>query len=342
MRNRLSHLLSIALLGLFIVSCSLQSERDQFFLKGKSKLEKRAFQEAARDFSEAIRLDSTFSEAYINRGVAYAELGNLEEALEDYQQALVLNDTSKDALFNRAIAYFEVGKYQKSLEDLNKAEQVGLRTVNLYVNRGMARQQLGDTEGALLDFEEAIVLQPENTSALVNKGYVHFSRQEYDLAEESFQKALVQDPKHADALNNIGMVAIEEKNYDKAIKYLTKALNINAAHPYYRSNRAYVLALSGEIEESRKDLKVSLFYQKDNSEALRNMGITYLQERNWEQAKVYLDSAATLNQFTPKLNYYQYLLYKGLKDKRKACTYLQKSVSMSENMLTDMDRNYCQ
>src|SRR5262249_23863527 len=49
------------------------------------------FAAAIADFSEALRLDPGYAEAWNNRGVAHQAAGDLDPALADYEEALRLD-----------------------------------------------------------------------------------------------------------------------------------------------------------------------------------------------------------------------------------------------------------
>ena len=88
------------------------------------------------DYSEALRLNPDYAEAFNNRGVARKSKGDLEGAIADYSEALRLNP--QDALaFN---------------------------------NRGNARKNQGDLEGAIADYSEALRLNPQDTDAFTGRG----------------------------------------------------------------------------------------------------------------------------------------------------------------------------
>ncbi len=63
------------------------------------------YRTAVDKFSKAIELKRDFTEAYVNRGVAYEELGMFEKARSDFKQALKINDN-----------------YEKAIEGLNRIE----------------------------------------------------------------------------------------------------------------------------------------------------------------------------------------------------------------------------
>jgi tetratricopeptide (TPR) repeat protein len=59
-------------------------------------------QKALKDFNEAIKRDSSYREAYYNRGIAYEKLGNYKKAVNDYNQALLIYNFSGHSWFEAA------------------------------------------------------------------------------------------------------------------------------------------------------------------------------------------------------------------------------------------------
>ena len=46
-----------------------------------------------------------YADAYNNRGVAYAKLGDYRQAISDYDRAIEINPEYAEAYYNRGIAY---------------------------------------------------------------------------------------------------------------------------------------------------------------------------------------------------------------------------------------------
>ena len=83
--------------------------------------------------------------AYVDRGVAFHEEGQLNEAIKDFNMAILLDSFSVDAYYERGTVFFETGQFDRAVADLNKAvSQVGYgakSTVGLellFLNRGLA------------------------------------------------------------------------------------------------------------------------------------------------------------------------------------------------------------
>jgi tetratricopeptide (TPR) repeat protein len=66
-----------------------------------------------------------YAEFYFNRGLDYANKGQLDQAISDYTKALEMNPRNAAAYNNRGIAYFHKREYKKSWTDVEKARSLG-------------------------------------------------------------------------------------------------------------------------------------------------------------------------------------------------------------------------
>jgi tetratricopeptide (TPR) repeat protein len=74
---------------------------------------------AVGNYTRAIRLDPTYSQALFSRGLIYwRELGNYDGAVEDLTRVLELDPRWAEAYFNRAIAYRMRGEADAAITDL--------------------------------------------------------------------------------------------------------------------------------------------------------------------------------------------------------------------------------
>ncbi|MFN8372462.1 MAG: tetratricopeptide repeat protein [Anaerolineae bacterium] len=122
------------------------------------------------DYSEAIRLNPEFAEAYKSRGNMHVRKNELRKALADYDAALHLN----------------------------------ARYAEAYYNRGGVRYELSDYEGALQDYADAVRFMPHNAEeydeslryarkqyavALNNRAETYFLEGRFDEALDDLRKA---------------------------------------------------------------------------------------------------------------------------------------------------------
>lgn len=109
---------------------------------------------AIRDFTEAIRLDSGFVQAYENRGVSKYYLNDYSGAIDDYNKALELSPYDYETYGRRGWAWFGLKKYEKALSDFTKALNGVTDQAKYYLIRGQTRYYLRDYTGAITDFEQ--------------------------------------------------------------------------------------------------------------------------------------------------------------------------------------------
>ena len=63
-------------------------------------------------------------QAYIGRGVAYANLGNYLQAIEDFTQAINLNPTFVLSYYHRGNCYEKIGENKKAQADFKKVAEL--------------------------------------------------------------------------------------------------------------------------------------------------------------------------------------------------------------------------
>jgi tetratricopeptide (TPR) repeat protein len=78
------------------------------------------------DLSDAIALAPHNAYLYYNRGNLYAQRRDYQRAIADYSQALKLNQDLAEAWFNRGLAKIYAKHVDEGVEDLSKAGELGL------------------------------------------------------------------------------------------------------------------------------------------------------------------------------------------------------------------------
>src|SRR5262249_54808397 len=111
------------------------------------------------------------SNAFNERGYAYAHLNDSQKAIADFNQALKLNDQNVAAFKNRGNTYLSIGDIPSAIEDFNRA--LALRQggdTETLIQRGQAFAVQHDYSKALADFNQAIKLNPESDTAFYQRG----------------------------------------------------------------------------------------------------------------------------------------------------------------------------
>ena len=175
------------------------------FSVGYLSVNEEAFERAIESFTEAIRLQPGLVNAYYNRGIAKAKLGQWEAAIADYDGAIRLQPGFADAYSNRGIAKAKLGRWESGIADHDKAISLQPGLASAYNNRGNAKAGLGQLEAAIADHDEAIRLQPGLASAYNNRGNAKADLGQLEAAIADHDEAIRLQPGFADAYSNRGI-----------------------------------------------------------------------------------------------------------------------------------------
>jgi tetratricopeptide (TPR) repeat protein len=239
-----------------------------FYLRASLSYRQGNIQSAINDYTQAIKLDRNFIEAYLNRGTAFLSLAllnqeNPQKAVDDFNGAIQLPSddiTRAYALFRRAHAYSELGNRQSSIEDYTRSVQLYPNNPDAYNNRGIVRAELGDVKGAIEDYTEAIRIDPNYVAAYSNRG-AERKLDDPKGAIEDLTQAIRIDPKYGAAYVNRGTVRAELGDVKGAIEDYTAAIQIDRkeAIAYYGRGiaRAKLNDLKGAIEDYTEAIRIN-------------------------------------------------------------------------------------
>ena len=88
-----------------------------YFEKGEKSLEKKEYVTAQAHFTECLRLDPYYAEAYRARAIVREHLGEKAKALTDYNIYVDLKPADAEALFSRAVLRFDGGQFLPARQD---------------------------------------------------------------------------------------------------------------------------------------------------------------------------------------------------------------------------------
>jgi len=113
------------------------------------------FDRATMCFTEAIRLDPKYAEAYCNRGRVHGSKGEYDRAIADFTEAARLNPDVADAFYCRGLAYAQKGDLDKAIADLSEAIRLNPKDAEAYHDRGLTYEEKGEKGKADEDFAQA-------------------------------------------------------------------------------------------------------------------------------------------------------------------------------------------
>ena len=145
--------------------------------------------ERVAHFADDDRIEQ---EAWVNKGVAHAELEEYDAAIGAYRGAIDIDDESEHAATaetNLAYALWEFGRTEEALEHAERAVEIDPRFGQAWYNRGFFLNERGLAEDAVNAFDNAQRLGYRSADLLEEKAIALEQLGEDERAEEVVEQA---------------------------------------------------------------------------------------------------------------------------------------------------------
>jgi tetratricopeptide (TPR) repeat protein len=266
---------------------------DEFFIAGFNKFVdpgenvsevREGREEAVRQLSRAIAINSQYTIAYFIRAYVNEALGNYSLSLTDYDKAIALNPKSSAAHYNRGnLKKNQFNDPQGALADYNQEIALRPNYAEAYNNRGnLKASQLSDSQGALADYDKAIALKPKYVEAYLNRGSLKYQKlNDPQGALADYNKVIALNPKLAEAYYNRGLLKHTKLNdsqgaladYNQAIWLgQQSAILLNLAAAYYSRGLLKVDKFN-DLQGALADYNQAIVLDPKSANAYNNRGI---------------------------------------------------------------------
>ena len=160
----------------------------EFGKQGSEAITRAEYQKAEDAFSEAIKIDADYGDAFLKRCYARYKLEQFRDAVADCTEAFRLDPKSAEAYYLRGVIRSEsLGDNRKAVSDFDQAIVLDPKYASAYLKRGNARFRLGDQKGGLNDYSRAISLDPSAGDAYYNRGIARYNTGDKDGAANDFR-----------------------------------------------------------------------------------------------------------------------------------------------------------
>jgi tetratricopeptide (TPR) repeat protein len=163
---------------------------------------------------------------------------------------------------------------------------------------------------------------PDNIEALYLYAQVLVSRGELLKAREKANEILAIDPTAAEPKAILGEIHFGRKEFSEAMDLSRQALKKNPQLqvPYRVIGEIYLR--KGKVKESIKVL-LEAYRLKADVDTLKKLSAAYIKDKNYKEAKKYLDEALKLDDLVPGLHYNSAVVYANLDNGPKAMEHVE-------------------
>ncbi|MDP9229981.1 MAG: tetratricopeptide repeat protein [Bacteroidota bacterium] len=192
------------------------------------------------------------AQAFGNRALLLRKEKNYDLAIEYYSNAIKLNSVYHEAYANRGNVYFDLNKLDLAYQDYKKALSIKPGYHPALDNLGALFALQGQYDSAIKYTSMAISIKPDYRSAYRNRGYTYIQLKRHDEAIKDFRKFLEYDPNDPDVYNTIGICYRAQGKNQEAISSINKAIELNP-DPHFFMNRSYAYYALKNIEFAKRD-----------------------------------------------------------------------------------------
>lgn len=310
-----------------MAAASDRAKAIELFERGEKALANKEYFKAQAHYTEAVRLDPKYAEAYRSRAIAREYLGESAKALTDYSIYCDLRPEDSEGLFSRAVLRFDAKQFLPARQDFLKlltmpttketgtiyysqekygndptrisTAQGGMKD-RIYNYLGQCETHLKRYPQAIAWLDSAIAKSPNTASYYVNRGIAKFDRGDKSGAAEDYETALKYDPDNSLASHNLAHIKSLGGDKDAAEKLLTESIEKNSKLPYPRAERGYQRMQSGDLKGALADYNEVVKLEPKEADNYINRGIVKEKLHDLSGALTDFSQAIKLDERNPK------------------------------------------
>ena len=186
------------------------------------------YTEAAISYQNALKLQpekfgQKSADLLFNLGIALTQLNRLDEAANAYTQAIKLQANFFEAYGNLGTIFQRQGKLNDAINSYQAGLKINPQDARGHFNLGTVLRDSGDLAAAVISYQKAIQLFPNYTDAHNNLGETLRDQGNMEAAVKSYQAALARNANHANANYNMAEFLMLAKQYDEAITFFERS-----------------------------------------------------------------------------------------------------------------------
>jgi tetratricopeptide (TPR) repeat protein len=329
----ITSILLFLFLCLFFYSCGMGVSKDalEYYLSGERYYKLMMYEEAMVEFDKAIEKEPSFALPYLGLGKCLSAKGRFDDAVKEFKDAMDLDPSNDEILATVAIAYIDRGLSEEGLTFLEKAKDINPDNPKIYLYRGLYHEKNKEYAKAIEEYLTASRKEKKSKEPYIylsrlyccadNPSYVNGN-----LAVDYAEKALEIAPDDPIALDTLAQAYFSKGEYDAAIEAEEKALEILPDHPFLVDNLTKFTEMITETAEEH-NVKGAQFLSEGNYDAAAiefktavkidpkfangyyNLGKVYSQLGNYHEAEINYKTAIELMPDNPQYHYNLAIVY---------------------------------
>ncbi len=304
------------------------------------------YSEAIPLLIDMIKKDSTNSRLYFALGTAYQRLDKNLEAIENYTKSKQLNPNSSATLINLSSCLYSSGNYPKAEQELVKLQQ--LDSNNYSVDLLLAK-----TYSVQNKYQQSLDIytklnQKDSLNPDIHKQIGNLKRrmQNFIGSLASYIKANELNPNDLSVIVHIAQQFYDMAAYQQALSYASNGLKVFPGNIMLQKKKAQILIGLEWYDNALTILKELKAANELSDSEHRQLGICYMQTRQYEEALKAFAGCGETYEKDPMINFHTGICYARLDQHLKGIKYLEDALfyitpPIESSMHLYLAKSYC-
>ncbi len=237
---------------------------DQYISTGNEFIEKDKYNQALKQFDNALRIDSKHSGALLQKARVYIKKDKPRFAHKSFDTLLRVDKNHRTGLFEKAMLLMSEDKYEDAIKLFKRA-------VSAHPDFHNAKDQLGRAELAA-------------AKRCTNNGNMYFRRKEYQKAIKAYDCTLKYEPDNKFVWNNKGLALKNLNKIEEGIKCYRKAIDIDLNFKNAWNNLGIAFVDKNKSLTALEYYKKALVIDPEYKQAWNYMGLAYHDLKRYKEA----------------------------------------------------------
>jgi tetratricopeptide (TPR) repeat protein len=288
-------------------------------------------------FRRAAQKDPKFASAHAHLGLLFFQTGRAEQAVPELREAVRLDSSRSDAATalariwsDQAQAAVAAGDPEKALALLTDARKLAPNNSDVRFALGMVALRMSRFQDAIDAFQETLRLRKNDPPALYGLGQAFMAVSRYEEARQEFIRYLALRPNDSSVHCFLGMtLAALERPAEARVQFEKSiAITPEQTESYFRLG---LLDLdSKDLESATKNFHRVLDRDPKHSGALVSLGRVEFEQKHYAEAADRLQRAIANDESLREAHYYLGLTYARMGRKAESDQELQRASQLDQ------------
>lgn len=308
---------------------SQQESAQQYYQSGLKKTTSRLYNAASLDFDRAIKMDSSFLDAYIANGKANIEMNRVYQAGQFYEKAHQLDPNNTQVTEQLMLINFNARQNAKAIKLAQQCK--GCKGTDRII--GISYYRMEDYGQTATYLKKAINEDANDADAAYTLGRTYIELNDLKAAIPLYERAIQLEPKQTRWIYEMALINYNANNFPNAIKYfeMAKAAGLNQSLDFLE-NYGFALLYAGDINNGLKTLDEVMKKKPGNTSLLNDVAYTMYETKKYDQAIQFFEKLLIINPNDAKSLYMAGMCFQKTGQDKKGQKICDKAIEMDPSL----------